>query len=200
MKKTVFVFCALFLFTGIVSAKSLLEKTVFFFNPTTEKIDSATYWKVFLGSYSATVERKFPGDEPTKMTCDMNLTLLSSGYVEGYGYSKKGRIDCEAGIMGEAGNTPKKIALDSVEYIFNNGQEIKLKNGPVFNLFLDAESNKIILHKKMTLTKYRLQIIDDERNLKPAGDVNLTWFAFTKAGAVAAQKADKEAEAKSGQQ
>jgi hypothetical protein len=47
----------------------------------------------------------------------------------------------------------------------------------------------------LTLKKFRLQIIDEDRNLKPAGDVDVTWFAFSKPAALAAQKADKAAEA-----
>ena len=194
MKKVIFIAVAIFLAAGSVSAKSLLEKPIFFFNPDINKIDSAKYWKVFVGSYSGTLERKFPGLDSMKVTCDLNLTLLSSGYVEGYGYTNKGRVDCEAAIMAEGGNESRKVALDSVEYVFNNGQSMKIKNGPVVNLALDVEGTKITIHKKMTLTKYRLQIVDEDRNLKPAGDVVVTWFAFSKSAAAAAQKADKAAE------
>ncbi len=198
MKKTIFFVCAMLVAAGNISAKNLLEKSIFFLNPTTDKIDSSKYWKVFLGSYPATLERKFPGDEPAKFTCDINLTLLSSGYVEGYGYTRKGRVDCEAAMMSDSGSAARKINLDSVEYVFNNGQSLKMKNGPVLNFYLDAEGNKITVHKKMTLTRYRLQIVDEDRNLKPNGDAVVTWFAFTKSAVAAAQKADKAAETQSG--
>jgi hypothetical protein len=195
MKKAIFFALAILMAAGGVNAKSLLEKTVFFFNPDLNKIDSAKYWTVFLGSYSSTLERKFPGEEPQKVTCDLNFNLLSSGYVEGYGMSRKGRIDCEGAMMAEGGSANQKVALDSVDYVFDNARSIKMKNGPTLSFYLDVEGNKIMLHKKLTLKKFRLQIIDEDRNLKPAGDVEVTWFAFSKAAAIAAQKADKAAEA-----
>ena len=195
MKKMLFIVCAMLVTAGNINAKNLLEKSIYFFNSTTNKIDSAKYWKVFVGSYSGTLERKFPGLDSMKVTCDLNLTLLSSGYVEGYGYTSKGRVDCEADMMADNKGAASKITLDSVDYIFNNGQSLKMKHGPTMNFYLDVEGTKITIHKKLTLTKYRLQIVDEDRNLKPNGDEVVTWFAFTKSAAVEAQKADKAAEA-----
>jgi hypothetical protein len=191
----IFVVFAMLVAAGSINAKNLLEKSIYFFNSTTNKIDSAKYWKVFVGSYPSTLERKFPGLDPMKVTCDLNLTLLSSGYVEGYGYTSKGRIDCEATILSDNKGAVNKITVDSVDYIFNNGQSLKMKNGPTVNFYLDVEGNKITIHKKLTLTKYRLQIVDEDRNLKPNGDEIVTWFAFTKSAAIEAQKADKAAQA-----
>jgi hypothetical protein len=198
MKKVLLIAVAILFAAGSGNAKNLLEKSIYFFNSNTNKMDSAKYWKVFVGQYKGTLERKFPGDEPAKFDCDLNFTLLSSGYVEGYGYTRKGRVDCEAVLLSDTLSADKKIALDSVEYVFNNGQSVKMKNGPVLNLFLDAEGNKIQIHKKLTLTKYRLQIVDEDRNLKPDGDVVVTWFAFKKSAVAEAQKADKAAEAQAG--
>jgi hypothetical protein len=195
MKKMIFIVLSLCIATGSVSAKSILEKTVFFFNPDLNKIDSAKYWTVFLGSYPSSLERKFPGLDPKRYNCDLNFNLLSSGYVEGYGMTSKGRVDCEPAMMGEGGSASQKITLDSVEYIFDNARSIKLKNGPTLSFYLDVEGEKVMLRKKLTLKKFRLQVIDEDRNLKAAGDVNITWFAFSKAAAIAAQKADKAAEA-----
>jgi hypothetical protein len=195
MKKMIFIALSLCMAAGSVEAKSLLEKTIFFFNPDLNKIDSAKYWTVFLGSYPSTLERKFPGEEPQKVTCDLNFNLLSSGYVEGYGMSRKGRIDCEGTMMAEGGSGGQRVTLDSVDYVFDNARSVKLKNGPTLTFYLDVEGNKVMLRKKLTLKKFRLQIIDEDRNLKPAGDVDVTWFAFSKPAALAAQKADKAAEA-----
>ena len=193
MKKMILIAFAIVAAIGSSNAKNLLEKSIYFLNPTTKKIENAKYWKVFLGSYPGTLSRKFPGEDTMMLTCDLNFTLLSSGYVEGYGYTRKGRVDCEADIMAEGGSA-RKIVLDSVEYVFNNGKSIKMKNGAVLNTFLDVEGNKVTLHKPLTLTKYNLRIEYEERNLKPAGDAVVRWFAFSKSAIAAAQKADKATE------
>jgi hypothetical protein len=98
-------------------------------------------------------------------------------------------------MMAEGGSGGQRVTLDSVDYVFDNARSVKLKNGPTLTFYLDVEGNKVMLRKKLTLKKFRLQIIDEDRNLKPAGDVDVTWFAFSKPAALAAQKADKAAEA-----
>jgi hypothetical protein len=60
---------------------------------------------------------------------------------------------------------------------------------------MDVEGNKVPNVKTMLLTKYKLVVDVDERNLKPLGDVNVTFFAFSKSALAAAQKAEKEAAA-----
>jgi hypothetical protein len=193
MKKAVLIALFLTISAGGVSAKSLLEKTVYFINPTTNKIDSSKYWKIFLGSYPATLQRKFPGEDSARITLDLNFTLLSSGYVEGNGYTKKGRVDCEASLVVDS-VTFQKATFDSIEYVYNGGSNIKLKGKPAMNLLLDVEGYKVALNKGLALTKYRLVVVEEDRNLKPAGDVTITFFAFSKPGLLAAQKAEKEAE------
>jgi ABC-type amino acid transport substrate-binding protein len=193
MKKVSLVALCLMMYAGSLSAKSLLEKALYFINPTTSKVDSAKYWKVFVGSYPATLQRKFPGEEMATVQTDLNLTLLSSGYVEGYGYSNKGRIDCEAVLFSDSAAT-QKISFDSIEYVYNGGQNVKMKNKPSTSLYLDVEGNRVTIYKGLLLTRYRLTIVDEDRNLKPAGDATITFFAFSKQALLAAQKADKGAE------
>jgi hypothetical protein len=62
-------------------------------------------------------------------------------------------------------------------------------------MYLDVEGNKVMLTRGLALTKYRLVVVEEDRNLKPAGDVNISFFAFSKSDVSAAQKAEKQAEA-----
>jgi hypothetical protein len=191
MKKLVIVACALCLCAGSVSAKSMLEKKIYFLNQS-GKADSSVYWKIFLGSYQATLERKFPGEDSMPVNTELNLTLLSSGYIEGYGYVKKGRVDCMGGFIADSAGAGQKIPVDSMEFMINNATLAKVKNRPLLTVYVDLEGNKITLSRPLTLTKYKLTIVDEDRNLKPAGDVPVTFFAFSKAALLAAQKAEKE--------
>ena len=191
MKKLVIIACALCVCAGSVSAKSMLEKKIYFLNQS-GKADSSVYWKIFLGSYQATLERKFPGEDSMPVNTELNLTLLSSGYIEGYGYVKKGRVDCMGGFIADSAGAGQKIPVDSMEFMINNATLAKVKNRPLLTVYVDLEGNKITLNRPLTLTKYKLTIVDEDRNLKPAGDVPVTFFAFSKAALLAAQKAEKE--------
>jgi hypothetical protein len=195
MKKLVIIACALCMCAGSVSAKSLLEKKIFFFNQA-GKVDSSVYWTIFLGSYPATLERKFPGEDSTPVNTDLNLTLVSSGYIEGYGYTRKGRVDCMGGFMTDSSGTISKAAVDSIDFMINNATQAKIKAKGVVKVFVDLEGNKITLSKPLTLKKFKLVVVEDDRNLKPAGDETVTFFAFSKPALFAAQKAEKESAAK----
>lgn len=195
MKKLVIIACAFFMCAGSVNAKSILEKKIFFINQA-GKTDSSVYWKIFLGSYPGSLLRKFPGEDSMRISTDLNLTLLSSGYIEGYGYIKKGRVDCQGTFATDNANAVKSVATDSMEYMINNATQAKLRNQPLIKVFVEFEGNKITLTKPLTLTKYRLVVVDEERNLKPMGDVPIAFFAFSKAALLAAQKAEQENAAK----
>jgi hypothetical protein len=178
------------------SAKSLLEKSIYFINPENGKTDSCKYWKIYIGTFQAvTLVRKFPGEDSLPVNSDLNLTILSSGYIEGYGYTRKGRVDCMALMVIDTGAGAIKLPVDSVEYVIAGGEKVKPKGMKLCDLALDVEGNKLPGIRKMLLTKYKLVFDVDERNLKPMGDLNVTLFAFSKAALTAAQKADKEAAA-----
>jgi hypothetical protein len=195
MKKLVIIACALCMCAGSVSAKSMLEKKIFFLNQA-GKADSSVYWKIYLGSYQATFNRKFPGEDSMSVTTDFNLTLLSSGYIEGYGMVRKGRVDCMGGFASDSAGAIQKIAVDSMEYMISNATQAKIKNRPLINVFVELEGNKIIPNRPLTLTKYKLVVVEEDRNLKPVGDVPVTFFAFSKKALLEAQKADRESAAK----
>lgn len=181
---------------GQAGAKSLLEKSIYFINPGNGKIDSCKYWKIYIGTFKAvTLVRKFPGEDSLPVNSDINLTVLSSGYIEGYGYTKKGRVDCMASFVVDTGTGAVKLPVDSIEYVAASGVKVKPRNMKLCDLALDVEGNKLPGIRKLLLTKYKLVMDADERNLKPLGDLDITLFAFSKAAFAAAQKADKEAAA-----
>jgi hypothetical protein len=183
------VICAL----GQAGAKSLLEKSVYFINPSNGKTDSCKYWKMYIGTFPAvTLVRKFPGEDSLPVNSDLNLTILSSGYIEGYGYTRKGRVDCMATFVVDTGTGAIKIPVDSVEFVIAGGEKVKPRNMKMCDLALDVEGNKLPGIQKILLTKYKLVLDYDERNLKPLGDLTITLFAFSKAALNAALKADKE--------
>ncbi len=177
-------------------AKSLLEKSIYFINPKTGKIDSTKYWKIFIGKYqSITLVRKFAGEDSLPVNCDLNLTIMSSGYIEGYGYTRKGRVDCMASFVIDTGSGAIKLPVDSIEYMFAGGAKVKPRGMRVADAAIDVEGNKITGVKEMTLTKYKLVVDADERDLKPLGDFEVDFFGFSRSALAAAQKAQKEAPA-----
>lgn len=179
---------ALFFAGGNVSAKTLLEKTMFFVTPQ-GKIDSCKFWKLYIGSYPATLVRKFPGEDSLPVNTELNLTVLSSGYIEGYGYCKKGRVDCGATFVIDTGSGTIKLPVDSIDWVIDGGDRVKPKGMKLCHLAIDVEENKQPAVKRMTLTKYKLVTEYEERNLKPDGDVVLTIFGFSKPALLNAQKA-----------
>jgi hypothetical protein len=189
---------AVLVFAASAPAKSLLEKSIYWINPDNGKIDSTKYWKMFIGKYeSVTLVRKFPGEDSLPVNADINLMVLSSGYIEGSGYTAKGRVDCSAIFVIDTGAGAIKLPVDSIEYMYAGGAKVKPRGGKVYDCAIDIEGNKAPGIKKMLLTKYKLVVDVDERNLKPQGDMNITFFSFSKSALAAAQKADKEAAAAS---
>ena len=102
---------------------------------------------------------------------------------------------CHYFQMGERFRTPKdahaleayRKAVDSFhEFVNLSGSRIEIVDVPF-------EGNKLPGVRKLLLTKYKLVVDVDERNLKPLGDLTITYFAFSKAALATAQKAMKEA-------
>jgi hypothetical protein len=191
MRIAVIAAAAVVLAAGTASAKMLLEKSLYFVTDN-GKVDSCKYWTLYIGNYPATLVRKFPGEDSLPVNTEVNLTVLSSGYIEGYGYCKKGRVDCMGTFVIDTGRATVKVPVDSVEYVVNEGARLKAKGMPLADLKVDVEGNMVPSVKRLKLTKYKLVTEYEERNLKPLGDATITMFAFSKAALAAAQKAAKE--------
>jgi hypothetical protein len=192
MRIAVIAAAAVVLAAGTASAKMLLEKSIYFVTEN-GKVDSSKYWTLYIGNYPATLVRKFPGEDSLPVNTEVNLTVLSSGYIEGYGYCKKGRVDCMGTFLIDTGRATLKVPVDSVEYVVNEGARLKAKGMPLADLKVDVEGNMVPSIKRLKLTRYKLVTEYEERNLKPLPpDLVITMFAFSKAALAAAQKAAKE--------
>jgi len=194
MKKAVALF-TLFLacFTPLFSqdemkTRHMLKRTVFYVYGN-GVVESADYWSLSLGKFDVTVQRDFPGEGVLPVTGSVNLSLLSSGYIEGNGYGEKGKmvVNADFAIMKDSVITPVK--LDEIDYIFYGGTKIALKTGTPQELYLQIETpdNKA----QVAGTAIKTFAIDKSfGELQFKKDVDpIIGFSFTKEGALRAYKA-----------
>jgi hypothetical protein len=172
---------------GQYSSRSLLEKKIYFI--ANGKIKTCNYWSLPLGRYDCTLNRYFAGEGKIDVQATLNFTMLSSGYVEGHGYGTKGKIGSEAKFAYENGDSLTSISLKDIDYVYDSGRTVKLKNNPECPLILSCEANKLIIRNM----KIMIWIYDKKfHELKHKKDVdNVTAFSFTKEGATRALRAQR---------
>jgi hypothetical protein len=167
--------------------RSILEKKMYYLD-NTGKIGEAKYWTVFLGLHEVTLTRKYPGEEPQPVTGNMNLSLLSSGYIEGNGYSARGKIDCLPTMKMRSEQGVKNISLDSIACIYEYGNKVLLVTGEAGDFIIDAEGQPVTA-KRFQLSEFVLKNVDGEKELKPlSADKPIRAIAFTKEAILKAQK------------
>jgi hypothetical protein len=169
-------------FASLCFGRSILNRKMFYLNSVTNKVAEAKYWFVYLGQLDCTLDRKYPGEDMQKVTGSMNLSLLSSGYIEGSGYSAKGKIDCMPGMKIKNDKGERFITIDSIDCIFEFGQKVRTISGDVGDFIIDVEGQpKTAI--RFLLTEYRMVTTDGEGELKKiADDVPLSAIAFSKEG------------------
>ncbi|MBD3321753.1 MAG: hypothetical protein GF350_11715 [Chitinivibrionales bacterium] len=170
----------LMLCTALYARKGMLEKEMFYLDDGT--IKSCKFWAVYFGEYETDINRKFPGEEIKPVNANINFNFLSSGYIEGVGYSAKGKINCEAKFMIMNGDKQKIIEIDSIDYIYNYGKKVKLTDGTDTDLFLNLEGKKLVV-KKAILRLYTFTDYYGEKMLKEDPDnseIPLKIFGFSK--------------------
>ncbi len=174
---------------SISFARSILPRRMYFLTSITNKVGEATHWFVFLGQHECTLNRKFPGEEIQPVTGNVNFSLLSSGYIEGSGYSAKGKLDCMPAMKIKNDNGERVIDLDSIDCIFDYGQKVRTVKGEVGDFIIDVEGQQKIANR-FVLTEYKMVTSSDgERELKKTGDdIRLTAIAFSREGIARAQK------------
>ena len=181
-------FSLLFIITPFGFARNILEKKVSYID-NTGKSGQARFWVVFLGNYDCKLTRKLPGEPEQVIDASVNFQLLSSGYIEGNGYSAKGRIDSKPVFNIRNANGEREIDLDSIDYIFDYGAKVTLIGGETGDLLLDIEGdeqpNKRFLMREYKLTKY----YGEEILKEGSNEIPLSVLVFTKNGIVRAKKA-----------
>ena len=170
-------------------SRSLLGRKMYYAVSVTNKTGEAKHWYVYLGQHECTLNRKYPGEEMQAVTGNMNLSLLSSSYIEANGYSAKGKIDCAPTMKIKNDSGERTIDLDSIDCIFDFGQKVRTVKGEVGDFVIDLEGQPKIANR-FVLTEYKtVTSSDGERELKKNGDdIPLSAIAFTREGIARAIK------------
>jgi hypothetical protein len=115
--------------------------------------------------------------------------MLSSGYIEGNGYSEKGRITAKGKLVtGSDSAATRPLMLDSLDYVYANGAKVKPISAGEGGLFIDVDGVKLEL-KGLQLRIYNLVNEYGADVLKNPTEKTITAFSFTKEGAQRALKA-----------
>ena len=182
---------ALSLVVVVVSAgfaRNILEKKTFYLN-NTNKTGQARFWVVFLGTHDLKITRAIPGEGDVTVQANVNLQLLSSGYIEGNGYGAKGKIECLPTMLLSNGQEEKRIVLDSIDYLYDFGRKVRMLSGDTGELIIDVEGNKVVA-KKFLMREYKLTEYFGEQILKEGSlEIPLMGLSLTQDGIVRAQKA-----------
>jgi hypothetical protein len=162
-RRVVYALCfGLALAASVAAMKGLLEKKIWYVN--NNKTGEVTYWIVYLGEYSVNLQRKFPGEDTGSVTATVNFNLLSSGYIEGTGYSTKGKVSARADLAVRGPEGDKDVAFEDVSAITDFGRKIKLTNGTEGDFLLDIEGVMTPV-KKTQLRTYKYKEVDGDRSL-----------------------------------
>ena len=176
-KKVILLSTAALLAFSTMSMKMLLEKKVYYV--AYNKISECSYWTIFFGNHKVTVNKTFPGEEPMTLEVDMNFSLLSSGYMEGWGQTERGRIEVDPSLMVVTPEGEKKIEMKDIAYVYDSGAKVKTVDGTVGELVIDADGNKIKPWK--TVIRYYSHFDDQgETVLSHEGDYEIVSFGFSK--------------------
>ena len=168
-------------------ARNILEKKMFYLS-NTGKTGMAKFWVIYLGNFDCKLNRKFPGEPEQKIDASMNLQYLSSGYIEGNGYSAKGKVDClpTMWISNEKGE--RMISSDSIDFIYDYGRKVQMIDGENGTFIINVEGDKRE-SKKFLMREYKMQMYFGEEILKEGSEETpLAAFAYSKEGLARAQK------------
>ncbi|NLW30800.1 MAG: hypothetical protein GXY77_05015 [Fibrobacter sp.] len=181
----------LFLLTIFISsgfARNILEKKMYYLTNTNQK-GQARFWTIYLGNHDCKVKRKYPGEPEAIIDASINLQYLSSGYIEGNGYSAKGKIDCMPTMKLRNASGERNVTSDSIDFFFDFGRKVQLINGESGDLILDVEGDQKVANRFL-MREYKLTEYFGEEILKEGSEETpLRALSFSKEGLERAIKA-----------
>jgi hypothetical protein len=165
----------------------LLEKEMYFV--VNGRIERADYWALHIGKFDCTLKRYFPGEGDVPVDASLNFNVLSSGYIEGSGYGTRGKAGAEAQFAIMDGDTLRILEFSEIEYVYDSGAMIKVKNRPACPLILHSETNKHTIRRMKIMIWTYDKKFNELKHLKDVDEV--TAFAFTKDGVYKALQANR---------
>jgi hypothetical protein len=175
---------------GIYSSRGLLEKKIYYIDENGKK-GTCGFWSLHLGKHSCKLKKPFPGEGDVILDAEVNFNFLSSLYIEGKGYSSRGKVSADAKFAVPEGEGVKDIEPEQLEFIYNYGSKAKVSSVGLTDLILHSQDNQLII-KRMLLRIFAYN--KQYKELKFAKDVPIQAFSFSKAGLQEAIRAQKSVE------
>ncbi|MBD3317683.1 MAG: hypothetical protein GF344_18000 [Chitinivibrionales bacterium] len=175
---------------GQYSSRALLEKKIYYVKDGT--IGQCAFWSLYLGDHESKVPMHVAGEGEVIVDANVNYNLMSSGYIEGHGYSSRGKVTTRGKFGVTEGDGVLPIPLDSIDYVSSYGRRVKPLGREDTTLILIAAGMNNLHIRRLLLRKFRYDKQYGE--LKPDGDIPIEAFSFTKKGAARALAAQKTKE------
>ncbi len=194
--RTTVMFAALLAFAaGSVFAqgtKGMIESKAWYVD-TDKKLHEMSYWRVYLGDYDVKLKRNYPGEGQIEISAGMNFQLFpagpNKGFIEGNGQSIKGKVSSLPGMrIVSGGGEGEEVKMDEIDYIYDYGTKVALKDGRKGNLMIGHENGGVLEIKRFQLSEYKKEKGRfGEEELKEIKDrVPVIGISFTKEGATRA--------------
>ena len=171
----------LMLTASVGFARNILEKKMFYVT-NQNKQGQARFWVVYLGNFDCKINRKFPGEPEQQVAASINLQYISSGYIEGNGYSAKGKINSLPTMLISNASGERVISSDSIDFVYDYGAKVQLITGESGDFIINVEGDKKVA-KKFLMREYKLTQYYGEEILKEGSEETpLAAFAYSKEG------------------
>ncbi len=195
LAQTSAVFAALLVFAaGAVFAqtKGMIESKAWYVG-SDKKVQEMSYWRIYLGDYDVKLKRNYPGEGQIELSAGMNFQLFpagpSKGFIEGNGQSIKGKVSSLPGMrIVSGGGEGEEIKMDVIDYIYDYGTKVALKDGRKGDFMIGAEGGGLLEVKRFQLSVYKKEKGKfGEEELKEVTDrLPIIGISFTKEGATRA--------------
>jgi hypothetical protein len=172
--------------------KGMIESKAWYVD-TDKKLHEMSYWRVYLGDYDVKLKRNYPGEGQIEVPAGMNFQFFpagpNKGFIEGNGQSTKGKVSSLPGMrIVSGGGEGEEIKMEEVDYIYDYGTKVALKDGRKGNFMIGAEGGGLLEVKRFQLSEYKKEKGRfGEEELKEIKDrVPVIGISFTKDGATRA--------------